>query len=104
MHTHKESTILGGLDDIIQHLEDSLLTISTISGSQFVAPIRQTVQDWEHKLLLTQETLDEWLAVQRAWLYLESIFSAQDIARQLPEESKLFNEVDKFWKGTLTIG
>eukprot|EP00698_Gefionella_okellyi_P007651 TRINITY_DN186_c0_g4_i1.p1 TRINITY_DN186_c0_g4~~TRINITY_DN186_c0_g4_i1.p1 ORF type:complete len:3955 (+),score=1074.62 TRINITY_DN186_c0_g4_i1:43-11907(+) len=99
--THKDTQILAGVDDVVQQLEDSLLTISTIAGSQFVAPIRQTVQDWEHKLLVAQETLDEWLGVQRAWLYLESIFSAPDIARQLPEEAKLFNEVDRSWKETM---
>jgi len=76
------------------------MTISTIAGSQFVGPIRQTVQDWEKKLLLMQETIDSWLMVQRAWLYLESIFSAPDIAHQMAEESKLFTEVDRSWKGT----
>ncbi len=41
---------------------------------------------------------DEWLVCQRNWLYLESIFGAPDIQRQLPNEAKLFNQVDKSWK------
>ncbi|UYV81318.1 DNAH6 [Cordylochernes scorpioides] len=41
---------------------------------------------------------DEWLVCQRNWLYLESIFSAPDIQRQLPTEAKMFIEVDKSWK------
>ena len=38
------------------------------------------------------------MTCQRNWLYLESIFSAPDIARQLPDEAKMFMQVDKSWK------
>uniref|UniRef100_A0AAY4DWD2 AAA+ ATPase domain-containing protein n=1 Tax=Denticeps clupeoides TaxID=299321 RepID=A0AAY4DWD2_9TELE len=41
---------------------------------------------------------EEWLACQRNWLYLESIFSAPDIQRQLPDEAKMFAQVDESWK------
>ena len=41
---------------------------------------------------------DEWLTCQRSWLYLESIFSAPDIQRQLPAEAKMFMTVDKSYK------
>ena len=38
------------------------------------------------------------MVCQRDWLYLESIFSAPDIQRQLPAEAKMFMQVDKSWK------
>ena len=41
---------------------------------------------------------EEWLTCQRNWLYLESIFSAPDIQRQLPAEAKMFMTVDKSYK------
>lgn len=41
---------------------------------------------------------EEWLNCQRNWLYLESIFNAPDIQRQLPAEAKMFLQVDKSWK------
>lgn len=45
-----------------------------------------------------QETLDEWLACQRTWMYLESIFGSPDIVRQLPAAAKMFQAVDKSWR------
>lgn len=41
------------------------------------------------------------MTCQRNWLYLESIFSAPDILRQLPAEAKMFMQVDKSWKDVM---
>jgi hypothetical protein len=41
---------------------------------------------------------DEWLTCQRSWIHLESVFSAPDIQRQLPNEARMFAQVDKSWR------
>lgn len=56
------------------------------------------VEAWEKRLAVLSETLDEWVAVQRSWMYLETIFCAEDIQKQLPEEAAKFQTVDKTWK------
>jgi len=98
---HKDSKdvyILGNLDDILATLDDTMVTLNTIMSSRFVEPIKELVDEWNHKLQLFQETLDEWANCQRQWLYLEQIFLSQDIVRQLPDEFSLFSKVDRAWK------
>lgn len=98
---HKDSKdifILGGTDEIQQLIDDSNINIQTIASSRHVGPIKSKVDEWQRQLELFGKTLDEWLTCQRSWLYLESIFSAPDIQRQLPAEAKMFMTVDKSYK------
>ncbi|KAJ3357634.1 Dynein heavy chain 6, axonemal, partial [Kappamyces sp. JEL0680] len=94
----KDIFILGTVEDIQSLLEDSQVTIATIKSSRFIGPIKGEVERWDKMLNLFAETLDAWLICQRNWLYLESIFSAPDIQRQLPDEAKMFAQVDRSWK------
>ncbi|TNN23644.1 Dynein heavy chain 6, axonemal [Liparis tanakae] len=101
----KDGFILGGTDDIqvVQCstpvlLDDSIINVGTVASSRYVAPIKTKVDELLGHLTLFNQTLEEWLTCQRNWLYLESIFLAPDIKRQLPAESKMFLKVDKSWK------
>uniref|UniRef100_A0A9J8DK93 Dynein, axonemal, heavy chain 6 n=1 Tax=Cyprinus carpio carpio TaxID=630221 RepID=A0A9J8DK93_CYPCA len=94
----KDVFILGGTDDIQVLLDDSIVNVATVASSRYAGPISARVDKWQRQLTLFSQTLDEWLTCQRSWLYLESIFSAPDIQRQLPAESKMFLQVDKSWK------
>ncbi|XP_077201567.1 dynein axonemal heavy chain 6 isoform X2 [Paroedura picta] len=94
----KDIFILGGTDDIQVLLDDSTINIATIASSRYVGPLKTRVDEWQKQLALFNQTLEEWLTCQRNWLYLESIFSAPDIQRQLPAEAKMFLQVDKSWK------
>ena len=41
--------------------------------------------------------LDSWLRCQRDWMYLEPIFSSDEIIKELPVGKKLFDTVNKKW-------
>jgi hypothetical protein len=43
----------------------------TMLGSPHIKPNKAEATAWEGTLLTVQSTLEEWLAVQRSWLYLQ---------------------------------
>ncbi|KAJ4426041.1 Dynein heavy chain 12, axonemal [Periplaneta americana] len=47
------------------------------------------------------KTVEEWGEVQAQWLYLLPIFSSEDIVNQMPTQGKLFQEVDKVYRGLM---
>ncbi|CAJ1415305.1 unnamed protein product [Effrenium voratum] len=93
--------LLKGADDVQALLDDHIIKTQAVRGSPFVKPIEKEVKDWEAKLLYIQDLLEQWLMVQRTWLYLEPIFCSEDIVRQMPEEAKKFQAVDKLWRDTM---
>ncbi|KAM3930843.1 dynein axonemal heavy chain 14 [Leptodactylus fuscus] len=93
-----EILIIATAEDLMAQLEECQVILSTVKGSRYCAPIKNTVDEWDRKLNLFSRTMEEWMMCQRNWLYLEQIFLASDIQRQLPAEAKLFAQVDISWK------
>ena len=96
--TQDRGFVLGGVDDIMQTLDDNTMSLQGMSASRFIGPFLNTVQTWEKSLSLISEVIEIWIVVQRKWMYLEGIFVGGDIRAQLPEEAKKFDIIDKLFK------
>ncbi|CAD2219349.1 Dynein heavy chain, N-terminal region 2/Hydrolytic ATP binding site of dynein motor region/AAA domain (dynein-related subfamily)/Dynein heavy chain AAA lid domain/P-loop containing dynein motor region/AAA+ lid domain/P-loop containing dynein motor region D4/Microtubule-binding stalk of dynein motor, putative [Angomonas deanei] len=89
--------VIDGVDELMEELEEQQVTIQTCQASKFVSEMKEQVEQWETKLITIRDVLMEWVSVQKSWMYLEFIFSSDDIKRQLPDESLLFTSADRFF-------
>uniref|UniRef100_A0A8B9XJL0 Dynein axonemal heavy chain 2 n=1 Tax=Bos mutus grunniens TaxID=30521 RepID=A0A8B9XJL0_BOSMU len=92
---------LRGTEEVFQALEDNQVALSTMKASRFVKAFEKDVDHWERCLSLILEVIEMVLTVQRQWMYLENIFLGEDIRKQLPNESGLFDQVNGNWKAIM---
>ena len=93
--------ILSSIDEIQMLLDDQIVKTQAMKGSRYIKPFLEQITVWEETLINMQDILDNWLKVQATWLYLEPIFSSEDIMRQMPTEGKMFKIVDNIWRQSM---
>jgi len=94
----KDRFLLSETEKVNELIENDQMKISSMLASKYITEIRESVDEWERRLGNIFDILEEWLTCQRNWIYLESVFSAQDIQKKLPSETEKFRQVDKFWR------
>ena len=88
--------------ELIEKLEDSQMTLGSMATNRYSAPFREEVQDWVVKLSTVSEIIEQWMMVQNMWMYMEAVFSGGDIVKQLPQEAKRFQNIDKNFMKVVT--
>ncbi|XP_063979949.1 dynein axonemal heavy chain 1-like [Diachasmimorpha longicaudata] len=98
--TYKETgtCIMKVTDEILIMLEEHMQSTQQIGYGPYRAFFEKRIDEWEGKLKLIQEVLMQWIKVQKAWMYLEPIFTSEDISRQLPMEAKKYKAMDRNWR------
>ncbi|KAK9870899.1 hypothetical protein WA026_009856 [Henosepilachna vigintioctopunctata] len=85
-------------DDQQQMLDDHIVLTQQLSFSPFKGPFEKQIDSWEESLKITAEVIEEWMDVQKQWMYLEPIFTSEDITSQLPLESKKYKSMERTWR------
>ena len=83
-----ETYVIRVDEAITQMLDDHIVMAQAMTFSPYKKPFEEEILEWERTLSMVSEVLDEWMNVQRAWMYLEPIFGSDDIMEQLPLEGE----------------
>ncbi|KAJ8670786.1 hypothetical protein QAD02_002045, partial [Eretmocerus hayati] len=89
---------LTTVDDIVQTLEEHQVQLSAMKSTKFVEAFALEVDHWERSLSTVGEILEMVLSVQKGYMYLDNIFSAEDIRQQLPQETLEFDNLTSSWR------
>lgn len=90
-------------EELIETLEENQVQVQNMSTSKYIGYFETEFLNWRMKLSNADQIVNIWSEVQRKWSYLESIFTqSEDIRKQLPEDSKRFDEIDQNFRVILS--
>jgi len=91
-------TIGGSVTELQEKLEEHTTTLQGMLAQRCVEPFRAEVEQRQNTFMSVADTLEKWLKVMSYWQSLVSVFMSGDISKQMPNESKIFRNVDSQWK------
>ena len=104
-HRDTGTFILQGVavEEVQTLLDDHLMKTQAMKGSSFAKPFLSDISSWETLLMCAQSIIEMWIKVQAQWMYLEPVFSAPDINKQMPSEGSMFKIVDGSWRQIMDV-
>lgn len=98
---YKNTYLIRNYDDIQLVLDEHIVNTQSMQFSPFKKPFEERILNWNNKLKIMSDVLEEWAKCQGEWMYLQPIFDSADIAKQLVQEYKKFKTVDSTWRHTM---
>uniref|UniRef100_A0A673MQT0 Dynein axonemal heavy chain 11 n=1 Tax=Sinocyclocheilus rhinocerous TaxID=307959 RepID=A0A673MQT0_9TELE len=102
-HTSTGTPLLKADENLIETLEDNQVQLQNILMSKYVEYFMVEVSGWQRKLVVADLVIGTWLAVQRTWAHLQSIFTnSEDIRNQLAHDAERFQGIHQDFQSLMT--
>lgn len=101
-HKDTDMVVLTEIDDVYTFLDENLAQVNMILGNRYAGIVRTQAESVKAELQKLDVALEEWMNLQKSWMYLENIFKSPDVKKALPAESTMFDAVHKFFVGFMT--
>ena len=75
-----------------------MIKLQAIKNNQFAKFQLERIGKNEKEILYLQNSFENWMKVQKSWVYLEPIYTQDDVAKNLRDEKKIFDEVNTQYK------
>ncbi|KAI6240858.1 Dynein heavy chain at 62B [Aphelenchoides fujianensis] len=85
-------------NEVVAFIEEQIIKTQMNISSPFATTMLPALKDWLQRLQRLQSTVDTYRKCIGKWTYLEPLFGAEDIAYQMPEEWRIFQEVSTKWR------
>jgi dynein heavy chain, axonemal len=95
--------VLKGLEELMGMFEDFVIKTVSLKQNQFARVFSERIVKVEKEFKMIVDVLEEWIKTQKAWIYLEPIFSQKDLADQMKNEAAKFAQVDNFYKKEINM-
>ena len=90
------------LDKIYEILDSQTANINMVLANRYAAKLRDKGEEMKKNLITLSQAIEEWVTMQKTWMYMEKIFSGSEIRSILPDELGRFNGVNKYWETMMT--
>ena len=88
--------LIRGWDDMFTSLDEDINSFQSMSNSPYYNLFKDVIEPWKDKLENIRLLFNEWVDVQRKWVYLEGIFfGSADIKNELPGDYTKFQNIDE---------
>lgn len=94
--------LIKGWDDLFAKLDEHINSFVSMQNSPFFAVFKDEIEPWKEKLEKIRLLFNEWIDVQRRWVYLEGIFfGSADIMNELASDFNKFKSIDGEFTGLM---
>lgn len=100
--SHSKYSKLIELDKIYEILDSQTANMNMVLANRYAAKLRDKGEEMKKNLITLSQAIEEWVTMQKTWMYMEKIFSGSEIRSILPDELGRFNGVNKYWETMMT--